>query len=125
MTWHAVASYSIYRLISELITAAWRRRAAKPCRHGVRGGCAGCQADTEARKLDEFARSSEGMRLARQKELKVICEEYSAIEEEMRESFLSKVEDRVRRYDLKYGSGDMEAAVIRMYRAHLSRKTSK
>jgi len=48
-------------------------------------------------------------------------DEYSAINEDLREGFKTKIEDRVRRYHLKYGPGDLEAAVVRMYRSHFSK----
>ncbi len=123
MSWQNLITYSIYRLISSGFKAAWPTP--KRCGHGVRGGCAACQIDSEERRRDEFARTSEGMRLARQAELKPIYDEYASIDQEMRERFKSKVEDRIQRYDLIYGPGDLEAAVVRMYRAYLNRQVTK
>jgi hypothetical protein len=118
---HDLVAYSIYRVISGSAKAMWRRLTIKRCRHGVPGGCAGCQADQEERKRDDFAGSPERIRLTKQKELDAIYAEYYSIEEGLRESFKSRVEDRVRRYDLKYGPGDLESAVLRMYRARFEK----
>jgi hypothetical protein len=96
----------------------------KRCDHGVRGGCVACQVDAEERRRDELARTPEEVRLAMQAELKPIYDEYSAIDEEMRERFKSKLEGRIQRYALKYDPGDPEAAVVRMYRAYLNRRAS-
>ena len=125
MSWHNFITYSIYRLIQSCFRAIRREPAPKRCRHGVHGECAGCQAGVEEARRDEFARTPEGIRLAKQGELDPVYAEYSVIEEDLRESFGSKIEDRVRRFDLKYGPGELEAAVVRMYRAHLSRRTSR
>jgi hypothetical protein len=42
-----------------------------------------------------------------------------------RENFKSKVEDRIRRYGIKYGLGDLEVVVFRMYRTNLEKLAPK
>lgn len=119
---HDLTVYTIYRFISASAKALWRSIAGRKCRHGVLGGCSGCRADEEERRRDAYAQSSEGLRQAEQVRINAIYEEYLAIDEELRETFKLKVEDRVQRYDLKYGQGDFEAAVIRMYKGYLNRR---
>jgi hypothetical protein len=115
---HDAIAYGIYKLISASVKAVWRTFTPKPCSHGVTGYCQVCTDEA-------ISRSPEGIALARQQRLAAIYAEYSAIDEDLRESLKSNVEDRVRRYDLRCGPGDLEAAVVRMYRADSSRRTSK
>lgn len=42
MSWH---NQCLSRLVSSGLKGLWRDRSLKRCRHGVRGGCDGCQAD--------------------------------------------------------------------------------
>ncbi len=83
------------------------------------------RADAIERLNDEFEDSPEGKRLRRQEELTAIFVEYSALDEVARERLKVKVEDRVRRYNLPYGLGDLEAAVVRMCKGSQNRESSK
>ena len=93
--------------------------------NGVPGGSDGCLADATERLNDEFEKSPVGKILERQEELNEIFDEYAGIDEVTREHLRAKVEDRVQRYNLPYGFGDLEAAVVRMYRGSRSGESFK
>jgi hypothetical protein len=125
LRWLTAFEYGAYRLTVSLVKAVRRALRRKPCTHGVSGPCRSCEAEAEQRLDEEFVKSPIGKELARQERLRKIYNEYSAIETETRELLKAKAEDRIRRFDLMNKPGDIEAAVVRMYRRSQRNDSSK
>jgi hypothetical protein len=125
MGWHDFLVYGIYRLVKAGVSAGRRALAPKPCCHGAIGFCQACEVERQHHLEEEFARSPEGIELARQGKLREIAEAYESIDEVTRTRLRAAAEERIKRLNLRAGEGDVEAAVVNMYRRSQRNQFSK
>jgi hypothetical protein len=125
MSWLDFLVYGVHRFIKAGVDAGRRAWDPKPCCHGVIGFCQSCDLEHEERIDEEFARSPMGLELARQERLIDIYEAYSAIDEATRTRLRAAAEERIQRLDLRVRAGDLEAAVVNMYRRSERNQSSK
>jgi hypothetical protein len=122
MGWHDFLVYGLYRLVKAGANAALKP---KPCSHGVIGACQACEVERKQHIEEEFARSPEGVELARQEKLREIAEAYESIDEATRTRLRVTAEERIKRLNLRAGEGDVEVAVVNMYRRSQRNQFSK
>ena len=100
-----VALFIAYWLLNDLFTS-------KRCyRHGGFGRCRRCDEEAAARAKAEAEARAEAIRQRME-----IEETYKNMDEEKRNELATLVKDRAKREHLFIGPGDLEAAVVRVYR---------
>jgi hypothetical protein len=101
-----------YWLLSDLL----RSKRCYP--HGVFGRCRRCEKEAAARFEAEAATRTEAERQRME-----IEETYKNMDEVKREELTTLVKERAKREDLAIGPGDLEAAVVRMYKRSQIKET--
>ena len=86
--------------------------------HGVFGRCRRCEQEALAKLKAEAEARAEAERQRLE-----IEETYENIDETKRDELITVVKERAKREHLLIGSGDLEAAVVRMYKRSTSRET--
>ncbi len=108
-----LALFAAYWFLSDLLRS-------KRCRsHGVFGRCRHCEEEAAARVK---ARAEARAKAERQR--MEIEETYRNMDEAKRDELTAIVEERAKRGDLLIGPGDLEAAVVRMYKRSQTNETS-
>lgn len=86
--------------------------------HGVFGRCRRCEQEAAARVEAQAEAQAEAERQRLE-----IEETYKNMEEAKRDELTTFVKERTKREDLLIGPGDLEAAVVRMYKRSQAKET--
>lgn len=106
-----LAFFIAYWFLSDLLSS-------KRCRsHGVFGRCRRCEEEAAARVKAEAEARAEAERQRME-----IEETYRSMDQAKRDELTTIVKERAKREDLLIGPGDLEAAVVRMYKRSQSKE---
>jgi hypothetical protein len=109
-----VALFIAYWFLSDL----FRSKRCYP--HGVFGRCRRCEEEAAARVKAEAEARAEAERQRME-----IEETYKNMDEAKRDQLTTLVKERAKREDLIIGPGDLEAAVVRMYKRSPIKETKR
>jgi len=106
------ALFIAYWLLSDL----FRSKRCNP--HGIFGRCRRCEEEAAARVKAEAEARAEGERQRIE-----IEETFKNMDEAKRDELTTLVKERAKREDLLVGPGDLEAAVVKMYKRSQIKET--
>jgi hypothetical protein len=98
-----------YGFLSDLFSRNWCSR------HGVLGQCQRCEEEAAARVKAEAEAEAEARAEAKRQRIEII-DIYWTMDDAKRDELTALVNERAEREDLHIGPGDLEAAVVRIYR---------